>query len=65
MIFVLLKFHYIFIGDIKNHYYICIFYVFKKLAMYKFYKQSVRSSISGIIASIKILVIILTEFYQL
>ena len=65
MIFILLEFHYIFIGDIINHYYINIFQVFKKLAIYKFYKQSVQSSISGILASIKTLVIILTEYFQL
>ena len=40
MIFVLLKLHYIFIGDIKNHYYVYIFKVFQKLAIYKFYKQN-------------------------
>ena len=65
MIFVLLELHYIIIDDIKNHYYVYIFKVFQKLAIYKFYKQSIQSSISGIVASIKILVIILTEFYQL
>ena len=52
------------VGHIKNHYCMYIFTVFKKLATYKIYKQSVRSSISGIVASIKISVIILTEFRQ-
>ena len=65
MIFVIFEFNNIFIGDIKNHYYIYIFYVFKMLTIYKVCKQSLQSSIRGILASIKIMVIILTEIYQL
>ena len=60
MIFVILEFNNIFISDINNHFYIYIFYVFKKLTIYKVCKQSVRSSMCGIVASIKIMVIILT-----
>ena len=51
MILVILEFNYIFIGDMKNHYYIYIFYVFKKLAIYKVCKQRVRSSMCGIVDS--------------
>ena len=65
MIFVILEFNNIFIGDIKNHYYIDIFYVFKKLAIHKVCKQRVRSSMCGIVDSIKIMVIIFSEIYQL
>ena len=65
MIFVILEFNNIFIGDIKKHYYINIFYVFKKLAIYKVCKQRVRYSMCGIVASIKIMVIIFSAIYQL
>ena len=64
MIFVILEFNNILIGDIKNPYYIYIFYIFKKLAIYKFCKQRVRSSICGIVDSIKIMVIIFTVIYH-
>ena len=37
--------------------------MFKKKVIYKFYKQSVRSSISRILAFIKILVFILTAYF--
>ena len=53
MIFVILEFKNIFIGDIKNHYNINIFDVFKKLVIYKVCKQRVRSSMCGIVNSIK------------
>ena len=65
MIFVILEFNNIFIGDIKNHYHIYIFYVFKKLAIYKVCKERVRSSMCGIVNSIKIMVIIFCAIYQL
>ena len=63
MIFVILEFNNILISDIKNHYSIYIFCVFKNVTIYKVCKQSVRSSICGIVASIKIMVIILTAIY--
>ena len=52
MMFVTLEFNNIFIGDLKNHNYIYIFYVFKKLAIYKVCKQRVRSPMCGIVDSI-------------
>ena len=63
MIFVILEFNNIFIGDIKNNYCIYIFYVFKKLVICKVCKQRVQSSMCEIVASFKIMVIILTEIY--
>ena len=45
MIIVLLEFHYIFIDDIKNYYYVYIFQVFRKLAIYKFYKHILLTKI--------------------
>ena len=42
MSFAILEFNNIFIGDIKKYYCIYIFYVFKKLVIYKVYKQRVH-----------------------
>ena len=44
---------------------ICIFYLITKLSIYKYRKQGFRSSMCGIVTSIKIMVIILTDIYQL
>ena len=52
-------------GNIKYHSDLHIFYVIKKIAMFLFRKQSIRLSIRGIATSIKIMIIILTEIYQL